>query len=253
MNNGPFPIEDFLASLTDALKIHGDARSIAILIEAECRFELTGSDWGIDYWSLRVGLPIQIFHALTEAEISEVEESLLLVARSFVSSLEADSLSLVKISPQVIPARQGWREEALAYVRGEGVTNQGRVRSDNIASKQHRGLLFRSQAEVQLFEAMTRARLAVAPLPVFVRIGHNYHRLEPDFVVVYQGLTFVIEVDGDTFHKETPAEADKRLIPLTHEGVEVRRIRAADVATEDLANDAVRELIQFMSRRKKAR
>jgi hypothetical protein len=105
MNNGPFPIEDFLASLTDALKIHGDARSIAILIEAECRFELTGSDWGIDYWSLRVGLPIQIFHALTEAEISEVEESLLLVARSFFSSLEADSLSLVKISPQVIPAR----------------------------------------------------------------------------------------------------------------------------------------------------
>jgi hypothetical protein len=97
MNNGPFPIEDFLASLTDALKIHGDARSIAILIEAECRFELTGSDWGIDYWSLRVGLPIQIFHALTEAEISEVEESLLLVARSFFSSLEADSLSLVKI------------------------------------------------------------------------------------------------------------------------------------------------------------
>jgi very-short-patch-repair endonuclease len=100
---------------------------------------------------------------------------------------------------------------------------------------------------------MTRAKLAVAPLPVFVRIGKSYNRIEPDFVVVHKGLTFVVEVDGDTFHKELPAEADKRLVPLTYEGVEVRRIRAAEVATDTLADAAVRDLIQFMNRRKEAR
>jgi very-short-patch-repair endonuclease len=138
-------------------------------------------------------------------------------------------------------------------VKGEGVTNQGRVRSDNIASKQHQGLLFRSQAEITLFMALTRAKLAVAPLPVFIRIGKTYNRLEPDFVVVYKGLTFVVEVDGDTFHRELPADADKRLVPLTYEGVEVRRIRAAELQTNEAADAAVKELVDFMARRKESR
>ena len=33
-----------------------------------------------------------------------------------------------------------------------------------------------------------------ARLPVFVRVGNKYNRLEPDFLVVYKGLTFVVEV-----------------------------------------------------------
>lgn len=81
--NEPFELEDFLSSVTDALKIRGDARSIAILIEAECGFEQDGSDWGVDYWCLRVGLPIHVFHALSGPEIKEVEESVLDVGRSF--------------------------------------------------------------------------------------------------------------------------------------------------------------------------
>ena len=113
--------------------------------------------------------------------------------------------------------------------------------------------MFRSKAEITLFTALTKAKLAVAPLPVFVRIGKTYNRLEPDFVVIYKGLTFVVEVDGDTFHRELPAEADRRLVPLTYEGVEVRRIRAADLETEEAANLAVADLIEFMARRKESR
>jgi hypothetical protein len=141
----------------------------------------------------------------------------------------------------------------MRYVKGEGVTNQGRVRSDNIASRQYQGLLFRSQAEVTLFTALTRAKLAVAPLPVFVRIGKAYNRLEPDFVVVYKGLTFVIEVDGDTYHRELPAEADKRLIPLTYEGVDVRRVRASELSSDVAADTVVKELIDYMAKRKASR
>ena len=90
-------------------------------------------------------------------------------------------------------------------------------------------------------------------MPVFVRVGKAYNRLEPDFVVVYKGLTFVVEVDGDTFHKELTAEADKRLIPLTYEGVEVRRIQAADLQTDASADAVVKDLIDFMARRKESR
>lgn len=43
----PFPIEDFLASLTEVLKMQGDSRSIAILIAGECEFQQTGADWGL--------------------------------------------------------------------------------------------------------------------------------------------------------------------------------------------------------------
>jgi very-short-patch-repair endonuclease len=88
---------------------------------------------------------------------------------------------------------------------------------------------------------------------VFVRIGNHYNRIEPDFVVIYKGLTFVIEVDGDTYHKESPSDADKRLIPLTYEGVEVRRINASDLETDKAADGVVSELIKFMTNRKDAR
>lgn len=253
MDEVPFPIEDFLASITEGLKIRGDARSITAITEGDCHFWHYEQDYGVDFWNLYIGLPVHIFYALSDEDLKSIQSAIEGVARPFFASTYGDDLKYIVVSPKVSPATETWREEAIRFVKGEGVTNQGRVRSDNIASQQHQGLLFRSKAEITLFEALTRAGLAVAPLPVFVRIGKSYNRVEPDFVVVYKGLTFVVEVDGDTFHKELPAEADKRLVPLTWEGVEVRRIRAAEVATPTLADAAVRDLIQFMSRRKESR
>ena len=255
MNEAEFPFtnDDFLASIVEAMKVRGDARAIATLIEGHCRFHLWDQDFGVDSWRLFIALPVPLFYAMTDDERAVTEGSIKEVASSFFHSTSHDALGAVVLVPKIEQANEGWREDALRFVKGEGVTNQGRVRSDNIASKQHLGLLFRSKAEITLFEALTRAKLAVAPLPVFVRIGKSYNRLEPDFVVVYKGLTFVVEVDGDTYHRELPAEADKRLIPLTYEGVEVRRIRAAEVATDKEADVVVRDLIQFMAKRKEAR
>ncbi len=253
MTDRPFQLENFLASIVGALKVKGDSRAIAAIVEGDAYFHLWDSDFGIDSWRLFVTLPVHIFYALTDDERKTTEEAILDVGAPFFASTPSYALSSVNLAPMVTAATENWREEAIKFIKGEGVTNQGRVRSDNIASKQHRGLLFRSKAEITLFEALTKAKLAVSPLPVFVRIGNSYNRLEPDFIVLYKGLTFVVEVDGDTFRKELPAEADKRLAPLTYEGVEVRRIRASDLETEQAADIAVRELIQFMDRRKGAR
>jgi hypothetical protein len=254
VHNGlPFELDDFLATIVDALKLRGDARSITSLVEGDCKLGIWDSDFGIDAWRLTIALPVRLFYAMTDEDRALAQESIKAIAESFFSGLPGHVLEGVAITPQVSSAKTNWREDALQFVRGEGVTNQGRVRSDNIASKEHRGLLFRSKAEITLFEALTRAGLAVSPLPVFVRIGKSYNRLEPDFVVVFKGLTFVVEVDGDTYHKETPADAEKRLIPLTYEGVEVRRIRAAELTSAAEADFAVKQLVEFMAKRKEAR
>jgi hypothetical protein len=249
----PFPPDEFLASVVEALKSTGDARAIATLVEGQCEHVIWDSDFGINSWRWFISLPVRLFYAMTEEERESTQSAIDSAASPFFAATPNDSLSSVVITPKIERADADWRDEAIRFVKGEGVTNQGRVRSDNIASKQHRGLLFRSKAEITLFEALTRAKLAVAPLPVFVRIGKAYNRLEPDFVVIYKGLTFVVEVDGDTYHRELPAEADKRLVPLTYEGVEVRRIRAAELATEESADIAVRELKDWMARRKESR
>lgn len=249
----PFSEEDLIASAAEALKVRGDARAIAVLVAGKGRLSHWNTDWGIDGWRFFIALPVHLFYAMTEDDRKATEGSITETVSPFFAITPGDALESVVIAPLVVEAKDGWREEALRFVKGEGVTNQGRVRSDNIASKQHQGLLFRSKAEITLFAALTRAKLAVAPLPVFVRIGKAYNRLEPDFVVIYKGLTFVVEVDGDTFHKELPAEADKRLVPLTYEGVEVRRIRADDLESDAAADSAVKELIDFMARRKESR
>lgn len=249
----PFNSEDLAAAAVDALKVRGDARAIAVIVAGDCSIDLSGSDFGVNYWQFLIELPVQLFYAMSDDERKATETTVAEVITPFYTTSPNDCLEKVIIAPRVGEAAPGWREEAMRYVKGEGVTNQGRVRSDNIASQQHQGLLFRSQAEVTLFKALTKARLAVAPLPVFVRIGKTYNRLEPDFIVVYKGLTFVVEVDGDTYHRELPAESDKRLIPLTYEGVEVRRIRAMELGSDAQADVAVKDLIEFMARRKESR
>jgi len=246
-------VEDILSSAVEALKVIGDARAIAILISGGCQLTPWDSDFGIDTWRLFIALPVSLFYALNDDELRAAQTAIYDVISPFYATTPHDSFNTVVITPQVTMAKDGWRDDALRFVKGEGVTNQGRVRSDNIASNQHQGLLFRSKAEISLFNALMRAKLAVAPLPVFVRIGKSYNRIEPDFIVIYKGLTFVVEVDGDTFHKELPAEADKRLVPLTYEGVEVRRIRAAELKDDAAANKAVKELIDFMAKRKESR
>lgn len=249
----PFNMEDLAAGAVEAFKLLGDARAIAVLVSGECTAELINTDFGVNYWQLMVALPIPLYYAMTDVEREATGKAIYDVVTPFYSALHDEALNGVTIAPRIGEASENWREEAIRYVKGEGVTNQGRVRSDNIASREHQGLLFRSQAEVTLFTAMTRAQLAVAPLPVFVRIGKAYNRLEPDFVVVFKGLTFIIEVDGDTYHRESPADADKRLVPLTWEGVEVRRIRASELSSDNAANVVVKDLIDFMTKRKAAR
>ena len=94
------------------------------------------------------------------------------------------------------------RFPAIAASSSTGVTNQGRAHSANPAAIEYEGLLFRSQPEVLLFVALRDTGLPVMPLPVVVSKGLRFRRIEPDFVVIRRGVTFVVEVDGDRWHQE---------------------------------------------------
>jgi hypothetical protein len=136
-----------------------------------------------------------------------------------------------------------WRDAANRWLSGEGINNQARVRSNNIASLECDGLLFRSEPEINLYRALKGAGVTFAPLPVFLRGGTAYARLEPDFVVLKDGCVLVIEVDGDTYHRETPADAHKRLLPLDHEGAKIERVTAAECDTPEKARVCAQRLI----------
>ena len=65
-NSDPFPIDNLLASVVEALKVRGDARAIAALVEGECQFAPWDSDFGIDTWRLFVALPVHSCYAMND-------------------------------------------------------------------------------------------------------------------------------------------------------------------------------------------
>ncbi|MEG4494144.1 hypothetical protein [Microcoleus sp. D3_18_C4] len=158
----------------------------------------------------------------------------------------------MSITP-ILSAGEEWREKANNWVTGKGVNNQGRVRSDNIPSRTVDGLFFRSQNEVLFYKALKLLGVPFAPLPVFIRGGEEYKRIEPDFVIVKNGVVLVVEVDGDTVHKETPAAAHDRTAMLAHEGVHIERIRASECQTADQAVACAKRMLQVIDKIKSSR
>lgn len=125
--------------------------------------------------------------------------------------------------------------------------------SDNIATRSCDGLLFRSQPEILLYQALKSLGVSFAPLPVFVRGGDQHRRIEPDFVVLKDGVFFVIEVDGDTVHQERPEEAHSRTTMLLHERAFFERIKASECDTAEKAAAVAKKLLQVLAKRKLAK
>jgi very-short-patch-repair endonuclease len=90
--------------------------------------------------------------------------------------------------------------------------------------------------------------VSFAPLAVFIRGGENYRRIEPDFYIVKDGISMVVEIDGDTVHQESPAEAHNRITMLLHEGVHFERIKASDCETKALALQSAREILDIFKK-----
>ncbi len=250
MDNGLFDNpEPILATLAQIYASEGLAREVALVANANATMQhLEYDNWngGTDSYRLFVEVPSWLYTQLNKdkaaLEADILERTQIILAPSGNSWLQS-----VFIKPRLNP-ESGWREQALAWVAGEGVSNQGRVRSDNIASRTADGLLFRSEPEIFLYKALKNSSVSFAPLPVFVRGGAKYKRIEPDFVIIKDGIVMIVEVDGDTVHHETPAEAHDRTTMLVHEGVHVERVKANECNTSEKAGICATKLIHVIEK-----
>lgn len=252
--NFPENTESFVATIARLFAAEGAAREVAILASSQARIEQTGYDnWnnGICEYSLYLQMPTQIYSQVYKDK-DKIEQSLLEKARLLMLSYPSDSLENICLLPE-IASSEGWREKALDWVLGKNVNNQGRVRSDNIASRSCDGLLFRSQPEINFYNALKPLGISFAPLPVFLRGGRSYKRIEPDFVVIKDGIVMVIEIDGDTVHLETPAEAHDRTTILLHEGVHFERFKASECETLESAQICAKKILEIISKYKESR
>ena len=80
--------------------------------------------------------------------------------------------------------------------------------------------------------------------PVFVhkRENHKFLRCELDFVIVRYGIWAVVEVDGEGFHHETPAQAYERLESFQDQGVKIIRVKANIASGPKWAKDVLAKI-----------
>jgi hypothetical protein len=237
------------------LAADGAAREVAVLAEAQATIEQTGYDsWdgGQNFYAVRLEVPVWLYCQFDDSQRQELEKAILDKIQPLLRGSPGEHVVNVILTPQMY-ADDRWQEKAKAWVAGKGVTNQGRVRSNNIAARRFDGLLFRSQPEIELYQALKASGVSFAPLPVFIRGGERYRRIEPDFVVVKGGIMMAVEVDGDTVHHETPAEAHNRLTMLAHEGVHIERVNATECDNAEKARNCAKRLMDVMAKMKLAK
>ena len=238
----PFPHDPdrYLSKVVELLMIDGNAQAVALVAAGQPSFDVDD----INRWILQLTVPVQVLKQLTTDQISKCEHQIAFTCRELSKgSSEDDHISAVRLVVGV-DARPQWRDHAAGWLKGEGLNNQGRVRSDNLPSRQVDGLLFRSQPEIHMYLAFKQKGVTFAPLPVFLRGGQTYQRIEPDFVVYAHGKIMIVEVDGDTVHRESPAEADQRTRMFKHEGALVERVPASDCDTAAKAVACVSRLLE---------
>ena len=219
MENNELPEADsFVRTIAQVYALKGDALTVSILASANTIIKDVGWQYEDRMCNLILVIPTNLYSIVFE-DIEQLEGDILQVAQKIWRglNLEYAYLSGVDINAQIVDSPD-WQSKALDWVNGKGVTNQGRVRSNNIASRECDGLLFRSQPEIFLYKALKSLGVSFAPLPVVLRGGSEYKRIEPDFVVFHDVMFTIVEVDGDTFHKESPAEAQARITLLEDEG-----------------------------------
>jgi hypothetical protein len=191
---------------------------------------------------------VRAFSQLPDSDREAICERIRTAMNRVLAAHDAHGVGQVRLVMAVPKADPQWRQKAARWA-GEGVANQGRARSDNLAPLMHDGLLFRSRPEINLYIAFKKLGVAVAPLPVFIRGGETSKRIEPDFILIHAATTMVVEVDGDEFHQENPAEAHDRLAMLTDENVHTERVKASECATEEKARVCAEKLFALLKRK----
>lgn len=245
-------LEKILAAVTRTFAQEGNAAAVAVLACSTPTLEQSDYDTTLDGplygYILTLEISEDLYRQLLNSRNS-LAEAIATRFNSLTPQYRDEKISSVAITP-ALTDDPNWRDKARVWIAGAGVSNQGRARSDNLAPRMADGLLFRSQPEINLYRALKALGISFAPLPVFVRGGETYRRIEPDFVILKDGILLIVEVDGDTVHRETPAEAHDRTTMLAYEGALVERVNASECDTPEKAKDCARKILGIINKLK---
>lgn len=166
--------EPLLASVCRMFAYDGAAKEIAIIVSAKPEIEGSSYDnWngGTYGYALRLALPVSLY-AQVRDDKEQLETSIKEKICECLIGSENHFLEVVLIAPE-ITAADDWRDKAKAWLSGQGINNQGRGRSDNIASRTHDGLLFRSQPEINLYKAIKAIGISSRRYPYLFEAARN--------------------------------------------------------------------------------
>ena len=242
-------LDSFLAALARIFTYHGGNAEIAVLSYGVAKCEMTGYDnWdgGTNIYTITIEIPPMLYNQILNAR-DGIEANLASQSGQLMRRYHGSWLGGFIIMPQLIQ-NPLWRNDAIRWLKGETVSNQGRVRSDAIAPIQVDGLLFRSQPEVYLYQALKRQGIPFAPLPVFLRGGESYSRIEPDFLIFWRGKLMVLEIDGKQFHHESPVDAHTRLTILSREGAHIERISSSECDSMESATACAARIVSIFEK-----
>ena len=248
-NPDKFPLNEraFLDTLAKLLRARGVPAAAEMLergrpiISQDSYDNWNGGTYG---WGVTMKVPVEAYAKLEPntggGRLKATLEVIKKAANELMAEYPNDFIGSVIVAPIV----------AADLREVSGVNNQGRAHSDNVAGILADGLRFRSQPEVNLYRALRRAGVTFAPLPVFLA---GQRRIEPDFVILKDGVAMVVEIDGPATHPEAPVAAEQRLSMFRLEGVRTERVTADSCSTEEKARATAAELLQRLARYKQLR
>ncbi|MGF1570147.1 MAG: hypothetical protein ACFCVD_19095 [Nodosilinea sp.] len=152
--------DPLLATIARLLAKDGGAAEVSILANGQATLEQTSHDnWdgGTYGFTITIVLPSNLFYQVW-SQRQLYEENILNASREVTCSTGNQFIENISIVVEV-NGSDNWRERAKDWIAGKGITNQGRVRSDNVAGRTCDGLLFRSQPEIYLYQALKAKRI----------------------------------------------------------------------------------------------
>jgi hypothetical protein len=208
---------------------------------------------GQNTWRLFMGIPVSTYFDLENKEElkNQVEEAI----RTPLEIVSNNDFFNCEITTE-LERDPDWRQKTRQHLSGEGINNQGRVHSQNIAAREYDNLRFRSRPEIFFYLALKASSVAFAPLSVVIGkdgLGQRTRRIEPDFLIFKDGMVTIVEIDGDLYHTETPHEAHIRLKFLLDEGARLERINADECDTAEKAREAVDRVLLGIEKRRRGR
>jgi hypothetical protein len=160
-------LDAILATTAKLLVRNGNVAAASILANAEPFLRIEDSEYGQNHWKLNLVIPAEAYFVMKEDLTTDlrIEYEIDGALRNVMQAASTRDYITCRIVP-AIEEDQGWRDKMRQLISGEGISNQGRVRSDNIATRQYDGLLFRSRPEVYFYDALKREGVPFAPLSV---------------------------------------------------------------------------------------